>query len=135
MRSKHSRRPISSSPKPTLYPFWRRLLAILALVPLVVGVLLILTALTGLLIWSNMREQIIVGVYYILASFTLSNALQLEWKLTIGWLLLGAAVWLGMQWTCWGARILAAALAGVGVMLLSREFLLRRRRYLEQQPG
>jgi len=114
-------------------PFWQQVLALLALVPLVVGALLILTTLTGLLVWSGPREQVIMGACYILLSFALSNALQKQWTLVAGWLLMGVAIWLGTHWTHLGLRIFAAAWAGVGVMLISKKFFQQRRQYLDQK--
>ncbi len=118
---------------PRQHTGWGRSLGLLALVPLFLGVLLVLTALNDLLIWNNTGEQVRVGCYYVLLSFVLSNALQKQWRLVCGWMLVGGAIWVATQWASTGLRVLAAALAGGGVMLLSREFLLRRRRYLEEK--
>lgn len=111
---------------------WYQIFLVLALVPLLVGILLILTALTGALVRPTAWEQAIIGSLYILASFVLSNVLQKQWKLMLGWLLLGAAIWLGLNWAETGVRILAAAMAGGGIALIFREFLRRRQQYLAE---
>lgn len=128
----------SSSPSAVSAPlgqraFWRQLLALLALVPLAVGVFLILTAVTGLLIWNTVWQQILIGIEYVLLSFLLSNALQAQWTLAAGWFLLGAALWLGTHAPVLALRPVAALLAGAGGMLVARVFLRRRRQYLEDK--
>ena len=111
---------------------WPQILSVLALVPLLVGSLLILTALTGFLVWPTVWEQVIMGSLYVLVSFALSNALQKQWRLTLGWLLLGAAIWVGLVWSVIEVRIVAAVLAGLGTALISKEFLRRRQQYLAE---
>jgi hypothetical protein len=112
---------------------WAQSLGLLVLVPLVVGGLLVLTALNDVVIWNNRGEQVRVGCYYILLSFVLANALQRQWKLVCGWILVAGAIWVPTQWMSTWPRVIAAALGGAGVALLVREFLVRRRRYLEEK--
>jgi hypothetical protein len=133
MASKRSLSQRSSSKHSTRKQSWQQILLLLALVPLVVGLLLILTALTGAVVWGTSWEQAVIGGFYILFSFVASNALQKQWTLVIGWLLLGVAAWLGINWPEVVARIIAAPLAGLSVALISREFLRRRRQYLDSK--
>jgi hypothetical protein len=112
---------------------WRRLLLLLALVPLGVGVLLIISAFTGIVVWGGPREQVIMGGFYVLFSFVASNAIQKEWVLAGGWTLLGLAAWLALSRQETGSKIIAAAFLGIGVAALSRELLRRRREYLDRE--
>jgi hypothetical protein len=105
------------------------------MVPLFIGLLLILTALTGAVVWGTPQEQAVIGGFYILLSFVASNALQKQWLLVIGWLLLGVAAWVGVNRPEVAAKVVAAVLAGLGVALVSREFLRRRQQYLDKKPG
>lgn len=114
---------------------WYQTLLLLALVPLLVGILLILTALTGVVVWYTPWEQVVIGGLYIVVSFVFSNLLQKHWKLAVGWLLLGAAVWLGMSWPAVEVKVAAAALAGLSIAVLSREFLRKRQQYLANRNG
>ena len=50
----------------------------------------------------------------------------------MGWLLLGAAIWVGLVWSVIEVRIVAAVLAGLGTALISKEFLRRRQQYLAE---
>ena len=112
---------------------WRRLLLLVTLVPLGVGVLLIISAFTGVVVWGAPREQVIMGGFYVLFSFIASNAIQKEWVLAGGWTLLGLATWLVLNRQETETRIIAAALLGIGVAALSRELLRRRREYLDRK--
>ena len=109
------------------------ILQILAIVPLVVGGLLLLTAFTGLIVWDTAESQVVMGCLYILISFGASNAIQKKWLLTSGWLLLGIALWLFESGPDIVIRILAGAIVSVSIALLAREFLRRRRQYLDSQ--
>ena len=133
MAIKHSLSRRLPSNHSTQKQLWYQILSVLALIPLLVGSLLILTALTGFLVWPTIWEQVIMGSLYVLASFVLSNALQKQWRLALGWLFLVAAIWLGLIWSAIEVGIVAAALAGLGTALLSREFLRRRRQYLAER--
>jgi len=118
-----------SSPKET----WREVLQVLALVPLAVGGLLLLTAFTGAIVWDTAERQVVMGCLYILISFAASNAIQKQWLLTAGWLLLGFALWLFESGPDTSVRVLAAAIVSLSIALLVREFLRRRRQYLDSQ--
>jgi len=135
MAIKHSLSRRSPSNYSAQKQIWHQILSVLALVPLLVGSLLILTALTGFLVWPTAWEQVIIGGLYVLVSFALSNALQKQWRLTLGWLLLVGAIWLGLIWPVLEVRIGVAALVGLAIALLSREFLRRRHQYLAEHSG
>jgi hypothetical protein len=110
---------------------WQRILLLLAAAPSGVGILLIIMASVGVIAWNTPMEQVIMGGFYILFSFAASNAVQKEWKLAVGWALLGVAVWLALYRPETGAKVVAAALIGLSVTLISKEFLRRRRQALE----
>jgi hypothetical protein len=114
---------------------WQRMLLLLAAAPLGVGILLIITASVGLIVWDTPTQQVIMGGFYILFSFAASNAIQKEWKLAASWALLGIAAWLALNRPEIGVKIAAAALIGLSVTLISSEFLRRRRRALESGQG
>jgi hypothetical protein len=109
------------------------ILQILAIIPLVVGGLLLLTAFTGLIVWDTAESQVVMGCLYILISFGASNAIQKKWLLALGWLLLGIALWLFESGPDIVIRILAGAIVSVSIALLAREFLRQRRQYLDSQ--
>ena len=121
--------PVRSSKKQT----WREILQVLALIPLVLGALLILTDLTGAIVWGSAGQQLAMGSFYVLFSFASSNAIQKQWQLTLGWLLLGAGVWLAISGPDNGIRLVAAAPMAISIAVLAREFLRRRRQYLESR--
>jgi hypothetical protein len=112
---------------------WEKWLLLLAMVPLAVGVLLIISAFTDAVVWGTPRKQVLMGVFYILFSFVASNAIQKQWNLAAGWTLLGLALWLGLNRQETVVKIIAAALLGISVSLIMREFLRRRRRYLDAE--
>lgn len=116
-------------------PTWKALLSLLALAPLLLGAVLIIAATADILVWDTPWEQVTMAGFYILVSFVATNALERQWALVSGWSLLGVAVWMGVAWPEWQGRIVAGALAGVGVGLLSREFFRRRQLYLDEKSG
>jgi len=116
-------------------PTWKALLSLLALAPLLLGAMLIIAATADILVWDTPWQQVTMAGLYILVSFVATNALERQWVLVSGWSLLGLAVWTAVTWQEWPGRIMAGALAGVGVALLSREFFRRRRLYLDEKSG
>ncbi len=108
---------------------------LLAVVPGAVGLLLIITAVSGFIVWHSTQEQLMMGSSYILFSFIASNAIQKEWKLVMGWLALGVAALLVLGRPEIGAKFAAAALIGVSVTLLAREFLRRRQQYINEKKS
>jgi hypothetical protein len=113
--------------------FWHHWLLILAMVPLGVGLLLIISAFTGVVVWGTLEKQVLMGGLYILFSFAASNAIQRQWTLAAGWTLLGLGAWLGLNHREAEAKIIAAALFGTSIALLAREFFRRRHRYLNAE--
>ncbi len=134
MVTKRSVRHSSSKPAARKSP-WQRALLLLTMAPLGVGLLLIITTLVGVIVWDTPGQQIIMGGFYILFSFVASNAVQKQWKLAVGWTLLGIAAWLVLNRPEIEAKVIAAASIGIGVALLSKEFLQRRRQALESGNG
>jgi hypothetical protein len=132
--TKRSVRHSSSKPAPRKSA-WQRALLLLTIAPFGVGLLLIITTLVGVIVWDTPGQQIIMGGFYILFSFVASNAVQKQWKLAVGWTLLGIAAWLVLNRPEIEAKVIAAALIGIGVALLSKEFLQRRRQALESGNG
>ena len=104
---------------------WQKWLLALTLVPLVGGVVLIIGALSDIIVWSSRADQIAMGCFYILFSFVASNAVQKQWNLAGGWTLIGIAAWVVLNSSDVLLRVVAAALAGIGMALVSREFLKR----------
>lgn len=125
---RHRRLP---SERPALASSLRRVLLVLALAPLILGILLIVTALAGVVMWRSPGEQVAVGCLYVLFSFAASNALQKQWRLAFGWVLFGLALGLAVFGSSVGARAAAAALAGVSAAIVARQFMRRRRQYLD----
>jgi hypothetical protein len=113
--------------------FWRQAILLLAVVPAAVGLLLIATAAFGFIVWDTTREQVVMGGFYILFTFLASNAIQKEWRLVAGWMMLGAAAWLALSRPEIEVKIAAAVLIGLAVALLSGEFFRRRRKYLSEK--
>lgn len=103
------------------------------MVPLAVGLLLITGALTGAVVWGTARKQLVMGGFYALFSFVASNVIQTHWVLAGCWTLLGLAAWLVLNQQQTDAKIMAAGFLAIGVALLSREFLRRRRQYLDTE--
>jgi hypothetical protein len=108
-------------------------LLLLAMVPLGVGLLLVISAFTGAVVWGTPRKQMVMGGLYILSSFVASNAIQKQWILAAGWTLLGLGAWLGLDQQEAVVKIIAAAFLGSSIALLAREFLRRRHRYLNTE--
>jgi hypothetical protein len=97
------------------------------LTPLAAGLLLIFGAVFDMIVWISPPAQALLGGLFGLGSFVVFNALQNQWTLAVGWLLLGTGLtWLDNAWL----RLVAYALAAVGLVLLGIEFV---RRYREQQ--
>jgi hypothetical protein len=108
-------------------------LLLLAMVPLGVGLLLIISAFTGAVVWGTPRKQAVMGGLYILSSFVASNAIQKQWTLAAGWTLFGFGAWLGLNQQETTFKIMASGFLGIGVAFLMREFLRRRSRYLDTE--
>ncbi len=79
---------------------------------------------------DSIALQAVLGVLCILASFAASNALQKQWNLVIGWVLLGVAIVLWVNWLDSWVRGVAYVIDGVGLFFLSKEFA---QRFQQQQ--
>ena len=100
----------------------RNVFLALTLVPLVIGIILIGAWVLDLEILDNPQSQITVGVFFLLLSFTASNAIQKRWRLTIGWGLLAIADIVTLAWLNLVAQAIALILGVIGVILLGIEF-------------
>jgi MFS family permease len=130
--TKHPSNRRSSTQRRSQKPAWQQWLLALTLVPLGVGLVLLVGAVANVIVWGSRRDQIVMAGFYILFSFVASNAVQKQWMLTAGWTLLGVAAWLLLNSSAAGIRVVAAALAGIAVGLISREFLWRARQRSEK---
>ena len=132
-RSKNVKRALNkdqSSPQKAPQEVWRKWLLVFSMAPLVLGLMLIIATLLDIVVWGSLELQAVVGVLCVLVSFVASNALQKQWNLAGGWLLLGGAVWLWVNWRETWVRGLAYVIGGLGLVLLAREFM---QRFGEQQ--
>ncbi len=109
---------------------WKKWLLTFSMAPLVLGLLLIASTLLDIVVWGSLELQAVVGVFCVLVSFVASNALQKQWLLAGGWLLLTVAVWMWLNWRGTWVRGLSYIVAGLGLFLLAREFM---QRFWEQQ--
>ncbi len=132
-RSKNAKRASKkdqSSPQEAPQAGWRKWLLVFTTAPLALGLLFIAVTLLDIVVWGSLELQAVVGIFCVLASFVASNALQKQWSLAGGWLLLGVAIWLWLNWGGAWVRGLSYGVGGLGLFLLSREFM---QRFLEQQ--
>ena len=130
--SKRTKKKSASAVENPVAP-WRRLLILLPLTPLITGLLLIIGAGFDLVIWISPAAQDLLGGLFVLGSFAAFNAIQQQWELAAGWLLLGVGLWLGLTWFETWTWVLALVLAGLGVYFLSSQFLHRFREQQERQ--
>ena len=103
----------------------RGILLALTLVPLIVGVALIIFWALDLETFGDPERLPPVAMFFILISFTVSNALQKRRNLTVGWALLSSAsllLWISTQPTM---LILALILGLVGLGFIGLEFAKR----------
>ena len=106
---------------------WQKQLLPATLTLLAAGLLLVFGAVFEITVWVSPPTQALAGGMLMLISFAASNALQKQWNLAAGWLLLGAAILLWFSWPqVWG-RGLAYVLGGGGLFFLSKEFMDRFR--------
>jgi len=103
-------------------PTWLRLALALTLVPMLIGFLLIGAWALDIYFWDSSENQIVIGVFFILAGFTISNALQKRWRLAAGWLLLLIADWLLVTSYNLIIQGIAFFLGAAGLVLLAIEF-------------
>jgi hypothetical protein len=121
---------MAPSPEKRTVP-WKKLLLMFTMAPIVLGGLFIFAALMDILVLGSIEVQAVLGVLCMLAGFVASNALQNQWTLMIGWLLLGIAVVLWLYWGGTWVRGVAYVVGGVGLVFLAKEFV---ERYQQNQP-
>lgn len=103
----------------------RGILLALTLVPLIVGVALIIFWALDLETFGDPERLPPVAMFFILISFTVSNALQKRWNLTAGWAFLSSAsllLWISTQPTM---LIFALILGLIGLGFIGFEFFKR----------
>lgn len=104
---------------PNTQPNWVKLALALTLVPLVAGILFIILWAIDIYLWDDPLAQALVGVLFILISFSANNALQRKWVPAAGWGLLFLADLLLL--TSMDLRLqipaLIAGFAGAGLLL------------------
>lgn len=99
----------------------KNLLLSLTLVPLVIGILLIGAWGLDLYVFDDPQTQPLVGLLFMLFSFSASNALQKKRNLAIGWILLFLADLVLLLWVELWAQIIAiiSGVIGAGFLLVA----------------
>lgn len=99
---------------------WTRLFLALSLVPMVIGMLLIGAWAIDIYIFDDPQSQTLIGLLFILFGFAVSNMLQKNRDLAIGWSLLTIADLVLLFWIELWAQILAliTGLVGLGFLLV-----------------
>lgn len=116
----------SSSPANGTGPtIWKRLLLLLPLTPLAAGLLLIFGSVADMIVWISPPDQALLGGMFVLGSFAAFNAVQQQWDLATGWLLLAVGIWLGLARSALLFQLLGLALVMAGLYFLAREFFRR----------
>jgi hypothetical protein len=121
-----------SPKKKEAQPSWMRVLLALTLAPLIGGVVLIGAWSLDITLIGDLENQIFIGMFLILFSFTLSNLLQKKWSLFAGWGLLTIADLLLLRLVDLRVQIVALALAALGMGFLIMEFYRQYRRQSQQ---
>jgi hypothetical protein len=113
----------------------RGILLALTLVPLIIGVVLIIFWALDLEAFGDPERLPPVALFFILVSFTISNALQKRWNLTAGWAFLSGAsllLWISTQPTM---LIFSLLLGLVGIGFIGFEFARRMRQNNPDRKG
>ena len=100
----------------------QNMLLTLALVPMVIGLILIGAWVLDIEILADSQSQIIVGIFFFLLTFTASNALQKRWPLALGWGLLAVADIISLGWLNVVVQVVALVVGLIGLGLLTIEF-------------
>jgi hypothetical protein len=104
---------------------WKRVLMLLPLTPLAAGLLLIFGSVADMIVWISPPDQALLGGMFVLGSFAAFNAVQQQWDLATGWLLLAVGIWLGLVRSALLFQLLGLALVVGGLYFLAREFFRR----------
>jgi hypothetical protein len=99
----------------------KNILLTLTLVPVVLGLLLVLAWALDLEILQN-QSEVQVGIFFLLAGFTLSNTLQKKYRLAAGWGSLAVADLIILTWWNIWAQGVASIVGLVGLTFLGIEF-------------
>ena len=102
----------------------KNILLTLTLVPIVIGLLLVLAWALDLEILQNQSEAQ-VGIFFLLAGFSLSNALQKKYRLAVGWGSLAVADLIVLTWWNIWAQAVASIAGLIGLIFLAIEFYRR----------
>jgi hypothetical protein len=119
----------NSSPlRPPAQPRTRsqRLLS-LSLVPIVAGAVFIVTWALDISVIGSLDNQPLVGLFFILLGFVMSNAFQKLWRLALGWALIAGSDLLLMIPASDVVRYAAIAIGVIGLLLLIIEIAARVR--------
>jgi len=133
MTKQSSKLSSASRPSDELRPWPRRLLS-LSLVPIIAGVVLIALWALDINVIGPLDSQPLVGLFFVLLGFVMSNALQKLWRLALGWLLIAAADILLLVPAQDAVRYAALALGAIGLLLLVTEIIARVRQTQHTRP-
>jgi len=98
---------------------------LLPLTPLAAGLLLIFGSVADMIVWISPPDQALLGGMFVLGSFAAFNAVQQQWDLATGWLVLAVGIWLGLARSTTLFQMLGLALVVIGLYILAREFARR----------
>ncbi len=103
-------------------PSWKNILLALTLVPLAAGVLLIIAWALDWDVTGSLENQVYIGILFVLISTALSNLVQRNWLLFIGWSFLLIADLLFLLVLVPSFQLVAGGLAIVGGGILMFRF-------------
>ena len=124
---KRSNKISSTSRSPAQPRTWSQRLLSLSLVPIVAGVVLIGTWALDISVIGSLDNQPLVGLFFILLGFALSNMFQKLWRLAVGWALIALADILLLVPAQDVVRYAAIAIGIVGLLCLIVEIAVRVR--------
>lgn len=133
MSKKHSPRARKAAPQSQAMPRYRRLLMVLTAVPMVMGLFLFVASWFDILLVGTPETQTLAGALLALGGFAAANALQGLWRLAAGWLLIAAAIWLGVSQSQSPLRWVSFAVGAVGLGLVLASFVARYREVRQGQ--
>lgn len=133
MTKQSSKLSSASRPSDQLRPWPKRFLS-LSLVPIIAGVVLIALWALDINVIGSSDSQPLVGLFFVLLGFMMSNAFQKLWRLALGWLLIAAADILLLIPAQDAVRYAAIAIGAVGLVLLIAEIAVRVRQAQQTRP-